>query len=111
MNKYPHGECGICAGGACHPVCGYTFNGDFRSKATYEAILVAARRFDASAVLRLAHAGAGYVTYNHERGHVQVKSCSGDGIVASLAVNDAGLRLIARSLPPSEPVLAMLSRR
>jgi hypothetical protein len=83
-----HGECLVCVAGDCHPGCNETLLPDSLRKAAYLAVLDLARRTDAEAVSRFAPELPGLVYVNAQRHSVQVRSCSGEAVIANLPFPD-----------------------
>jgi len=108
-NKNPHAHCwGPCAPGVeCHGVCTGSLVSNPRVYFNYQAILAAADAGDLERVLRLGTKSE-YVTFNHARQAIQIVSCSGTSIVASLPVRSSAMLTLAMRLPRTNMVLASL---
>ncbi len=85
-----HGDCLICVIGDCHPGCNQTLLPDSARKALFVEVINLARVGDAAGVARFATKLPGIVVFNRARGSVQVRSCSGDAIVANLPLAEDG---------------------
>ena len=110
-NEFPHYDCYACLEAPCHPVCGgEEFAQAPALRRAYEDLLDAAGRDDADSVIRLASRLPGFVFFNAFRGAVQIRSCGGSAIVASLPVSRAESIILARSLPPASDVQAYAGR-
>ncbi len=85
---YPlHGECLFCVNGPCHFGCDESLRSDPDARRVYAQAVEAASHGDATATLRLAPWSGGYVRLNEIRSAVQVMSCSGDLVIASLPLD------------------------
>lgn len=107
---YAHPGCeGACQGGACHPVCGTCppmFGANPILQQRLNALHAAAIAGDVDKVLSLASGVPGYDAFNVARQSVQLKSCSGEFILANLPVRNEAQRLFAMRLPTPSQMLA-----
>src|SRR5688572_26667875 len=104
-----HSDCtGQCpTGEVCHPVCEDTFAGNTVGVETYRAVLAAANAGNVPKVLELAARLPTHVALNASRKSIQVKSCAGEFVIASLRVrSDSQLQLASR-LPAIGQILAL----
>lgn len=83
-----HGDCMYCPYNDCHPGCNQTLLPDSSRKALYAEALRVALTLDADAVVRYAPELPELVYVNVERNAVQVRSCSGDAVIASLPLSE-----------------------
>ncbi len=96
---FGHNNCQYCYStlGICHPSCEPDL--DAAGKAAYSAIVAAARRGDTRKILKLAPAVPEFVRYNVARGAIQISSCDGKSVLASLPVRQSEGSVALRALP------------
>ena len=86
----PHPECMYCDDiddPSCHDAC-TPGSADFLVAVVYSKMLDAARRGDAKAMAKLAPMASEYVVVNEQRGAIQLLSCTGGEVIASLTLRD-----------------------
>ena len=103
-----HATCNICPGGIfnCHAECEPTLV-DRLGKEAYRSTVAAARRGDVETLIALGSLVPDYVRYNAERRAVQLLSCTGSSVLATLLVRDARLVAAAARLLPTSREFAM----
>jgi hypothetical protein len=98
-----HDTCNLCAEGNaynCHFSCfGVALSPETRAK--YATLLDAASQRNVARVIALGESLGQVVRYNASRRAVQLLSCSGDVVVATLPVADPGMILAASRLRPA----------
>jgi len=83
-----HGDCRYCLSGEgpydCHPSC--EPQDDEETQLAYAEAMQALQASDRVTLVRLASVIPDYVTYNHERGAVQVLDCERNLVLGSVSV-------------------------
>lgn len=103
-----HTTCNLCPDGNpydCHFSCFRLSSSD--SSAAYNALLAAAESSDVARVISLASALGEHVRFNPRRQSIQILSCSGDGVIATLPVPGSALLAAASRLRPVEPLASL----
>jgi len=108
-----HWTCVSCdgeGGGACHPMCTASCPVEFGFNPILQMKLVtlqeAVAAGDVDKVLRLAPEMRSYVAYNSARQSLQLRSCTGEGVIANLPLRNETQRLLALRLPSTTQMLA-----
>lgn len=100
----PHPQCKVCLvwgdpapAGICHECPQENLSVDQR--VAYSAVRLASAKGDVTQVLRLAAKTGGLVVYNQHRRAIQLVSCSGRDVIASLPIRSAAHVALAVNLP------------
>ena len=95
-----HSTCNVCPGSVfnCHAECGGTF-GSLENAALRSAVAAAARG-DIATVVHLGPLTSGRIRFNVDRRAVQILSCVGDEVIATLPITSPRILALAVGLPP-----------
>ena len=92
----PHSDCRICIDqGGCHSGCNAA---SAEQREDYTRLVAAAEAGDIADLIRAAESAPDYAYYNSDRSAVQVLSCNGTSVIASVPLDGASRQIAAVQL-------------